>query len=323
MNTTRRLWIGLGLLLAVAFAILLAMGRELYLKAPPMPERVVSASGQALYTRGDIELGRRVWQSIGGQQLGSIWGHGALVAPDWSADWLHREALALVEIWSQRDYGSAYARLAATQREVLNVRLREELRRNQYRSEDGTLLVSADRAQAIATVAAHYESVFGTDPATAALRVAYAMREGTVDTAEHRQAMTGFFFWTSWAAVTNRPRDTKSYTSNWPYDPLVGNTPVASTFLWTVFSVLFMIAGIALLAWHYAAYHRKELPVTPPATDPLAALVLTPRCARPKNISGSCLRFFSPRSCWGRLPHTTRWSAISTDSQSRNFCLTH
>ena len=276
MNTTRRLWIGLGLLLAVAFAILLAMGRELYLKAPPMPERVVSASGQALYTRGDIELGRRVWQSIGGQQLGSIWGHGALVAPDWSADWLHREALALVEIWSQRDYGSAYARLAATQREVLNVRLREELRRNQYRSEDGTLLVSADRAQAIATVAAHYESVFGTDPATAALRVAYAMREGTVDTAEHRQAMTGFFFWTSWAAVTNRPRDTKSYTSNWPYDPLVGNTPVASTFLWTVFSVLFMIAGIALLAWHYAAYHRKELPVTPPATDPLAALVLTP-----------------------------------------------
>ncbi len=276
MNTTRRLWVGLGLLLAVAFAILLAMGRELYLKAPPMPERVVSASGQVLYTRGDMELGRRVWQSIGGQQLGSIWGHGALVAPDWSADWLHREALALAEIWAQRDYGTGYAQLTTTQREVLNVRLREELRRNQYRREDGTLLVSADRAQAIATVAAHYESVFGTDPATAALRVAYAMREGTVDTAEHRQAMTGFFFWTSWAAVTNRPGDTKSYTSNWPYDPLVGNTPVASTFLWTVFSVLFMIAGIALLAWHYAAYHRKELPVTPPASDPLAALVLTP-----------------------------------------------
>ncbi len=149
MNTTRRLWIGLGLLLAVAFAILLAMGRELYLKAPPMPDRVVAASGQVMYTRADMELGRRVWQSIGGQQLGSIWGHGALVAPDWSADWLHREALALLDIWAQRDHGVDYAQLAAAEREALNVRLREEMRRNQYRSEDRTLLVSADRARAI------------------------------------------------------------------------------------------------------------------------------------------------------------------------------
>ena len=276
MNTTRRLWVGLGLLLAVAFAVLLAMGWELYLKAPPMPERVVAANGQQLYSRADIELGRRVWQSIGGQQLGSIWGHGALVAPDWSADWLHREALALLEVWSQRDFGASYAQLSATQREGLNVRLREEMRRNQYRSDDQSITVSDDRAQAMAVVAAHYQSLFGTDPAATALRVTYAMREGTVDTSEHRHAMSGFFFWTAWAAVTNRPGDTKSYTSNWPYDPLVGNTPTSSTFLWTAFSVLFMIAGIGLLAWHYAAYHRKELPVTPPTVDPLLGLTLTP-----------------------------------------------
>ena len=276
MNTTRRLWVGLGVLLAMAFAILLAMGWELYLKAPPMPEKVVAANGQLLYSRGEIELGRRVWQSIGGQQLGSIWGHGALVAPDWSADWLHREATALLEVWSQHDFDSGYAQLTTAQREALNVRLREELRRNLYRSSDRSIEVSNDRAQAIAAVAAHYQSLFGSDPATRALRVTYAMREDTIDTPEHRHAMTGFFFWTAWAAVTARPGDTKSYTSNWPYDPLVGNTPTSSTFLWTVFSVLFMIAGIGLLAWHYAAYHRKELPVTPPATDPLLSLTLTP-----------------------------------------------
>lgn len=58
------------------------------------------------------------------------------MAPDWSADWLHREALALLEVWSQRDFGASYAQLSATQREGLNVRLREEMRRNQYRSDD-------------------------------------------------------------------------------------------------------------------------------------------------------------------------------------------
>jgi nitric oxide reductase subunit B len=67
-----------------------------------------------------------------------------------------------------------------------------------------------------------------------------------------------------------------SYTSNWPYDPVVGNTPTSSAFLWTVFSVLFMIAGIGLLAWHYAVWHRNEPHLAPPATDPLAALKITP-----------------------------------------------
>jgi nitric oxide reductase subunit B len=276
MDTRRRLWIGLTVLLAVAFAILLAMGRELYLKAPPMPEQVVAASGQVLYTRSDIELGRRVWQSIGGQQLGSIWGHGALVAPDWSADWLHREATALLDVWALRAARVHYTQLPVAEQESLNSRLRAELRYNSFDAASRTITVSTDRAAAINTVAAHYLSVFGTDPATAALRVTYAMREGTVDTAAHRQAMTGFFFWTAWAAVTERPGGAKSYTSNWPYDPLVGNTPTSSTFLWTVFSVLFMIAGIALLAWHYAAYHRREPAVVPPASDPLLGLTLTP-----------------------------------------------
>ena len=43
----------------------------------------------------DIQRGQAVWQSTGGMQQGSIWGHGGYVAPDWSADWLHREAIAL------------------------------------------------------------------------------------------------------------------------------------------------------------------------------------------------------------------------------------
>src|SRR3546814_14105705 len=63
-----------------------------------MPEQVVTRSGQVVYTRDDIEVGRSVWQSIGGQQNGSIWGHGALIAPDWSAEWLHLEVMAMLEL---------------------------------------------------------------------------------------------------------------------------------------------------------------------------------------------------------------------------------
>jgi nitric oxide reductase subunit B len=102
------------------------------------------------------------------------------------------------------------------------------------------------------------------------------MTEGALPEKADRQALTAFFFWTAWAAVTDRPGDTKTYTNNWPYDPLVGNTPTPSTFLWTVFSVLFLIAGIALLAWHHARTATHDGAPTPPAFDPLRHLVVTP-----------------------------------------------
>jgi len=276
MNTTKRLWIALALLLTVGFGVLLWMGGEIYRHQPPVPEKVVTQSGQILFTRDDIQTGRTVWQSIGGQQLGSIWGHGALVAPDWSADWLHREAQAWLQIRASSQYGKSFKSLSAGDQAKLGAELRPDIRANTYDPATKVLTISDERAQAISEVAAHYESLFSNDPATQALRETYAMKDGTVDTMEHRRQMSTFFFWTSWAAVTSRPNQTASYTNNWPYDPLVGNEATPSAFLWTVFSVLFMIAGIGLLAWHYAVYHGKEGPLTPPLNDPLRGIVITP-----------------------------------------------
>ena len=276
MDQTRKLWLGLAALLVASFSVLAWMGGEIHRQAPPMPTAVVTASGTTIYTQADIETGRQVWQSFGGQQLGSIWGHGALVAPDWSADWLHREATTRLDLRAVSAFGKNYDQLAAGDRAKLQAELAPDMRRNGYDPATGVLTVADERGVAIAKVAAHYESLFSDDPATAALRETYAMREHTVDNPEYRRQMTGFFFWTAWAAGTERPGAAVTYTNNWPYEPLINNAPSSSTFLWTVFSVLFMIAGIGLLGWHYAAFHGKEKPPVPPLTDPLLDITLTP-----------------------------------------------
>ena len=108
MQTTRRLWLGLGALLVASFSLLLWMGREIYHQAPPVPLQVVTTEGQVVYTADDFTSGRQVWQSIGGMQLGSIWGHGALVAPDWSAAWMHREGLELLELLARHEQGDTF-----------------------------------------------------------------------------------------------------------------------------------------------------------------------------------------------------------------------
>src|SRR5688572_17215027 len=275
MNPTRKLWLSLAALLVASFAVLLWVGGEIHRVKPPIPDAVVTAEGRTLYTRADIERGRQVWQSTGGQQLGSIWGHGSYVAPDWSADWLHREAVAWLDIVAQRQHGVTFAELPEEQRAALQAWLKPRIRANSFDANTQQLAVSNDRANAIEAVAAHYQSLFGDDPATLELRKAYAMKNGTVTDAEHRRALSAFIWWSAWAAVTERPGKTIRYTNNWPHDPLVGNTPPGHLFLWTVFSVLFLIAGIAALGWHHAR-NKDEPPPELPKTDPLAMVRITP-----------------------------------------------
>ena len=277
MSDTRKLWTLLGVLLVVSFSVLLWSGTRIYEAAPPMPDRVAAADGTTIYSRAEIEKGRQVWQSMGGMQLGSIWGHGGYVAPDWSADWLHREALAVLDGWAQAEDGMPYAELGAERQAALEGRLRGVMRTNTYDPETQTITLAPARAQAIREVSTHYESLFGDDPATAELREAYAMKNGTVPDAENRRVLSAFFWWTAWAAGTERPDDTITYTNNWPHEPLIGNKPPASTFLWSAFSVTFLLAGIGLLGWHHAVTHgRDEARVPLPEFDPMRHVKATP-----------------------------------------------
>lgn len=86
MSPVKKLWWCLGILFVGSFGALLLIGGEIYRQAPPEPEAVVAEDGRVIFTLDDIQRGRQVWQTMGGQQLGSIWGHGSYVAPDWTAD---------------------------------------------------------------------------------------------------------------------------------------------------------------------------------------------------------------------------------------------
>ena len=56
-----------------------------------IPLRITDTAGVVVAGDGDVGRGQNVWQALGGMEVGSIWGHGSYVAPDWTADWLHQE----------------------------------------------------------------------------------------------------------------------------------------------------------------------------------------------------------------------------------------
>jgi nitric oxide reductase subunit B len=278
----RRLWSIFAVSMLVMFGTLLYFGAQIYQAAPPIPSVVRSADGSTIFTAEQIQSGQSVWQSMGGMQQGSIWGHGSYVAPDWSADWLHREALALLDRLALVPAGTSYAALAPPEQARLQTVLERTMRTNTYDAESGSLTISNERAEAIAAVGEHYTALFrGTTAEAQMLREQYAFPVNATLTAEESSALNAFFFWTAWAASTERPGDTITYTSNWPHEPLVGNTPTGAVFMWTFISILVLLGGIGALVWYYArefdVWRRDGEPETGFArSDFMDAAVVTP-----------------------------------------------
>ncbi len=275
MTSTRKAWTAFALVVALSFAVLGYYGYQVYVQAPPIPERVVTADGRVLWTGEEIRTGQNVWQSVGGHDLGSVWGHGAYVAPDWSADWLHREAVAMADLLARDRFGQPYEALDQATRAAVRQLVAAELRSNTYDRDSGDLVVSPLRARAAEAVAAHYDALFGDDPELEELREDYAMRTPTIPDPGRRRALAAFFFWTSWACAAERPGSDVSYTNNWPPEPFIGNEPSAPIIVWSLVSILALLAGVGALTWYMAA-SREEEAVAVPGKDPLLGLQPTP-----------------------------------------------
>lgn len=259
----KKFWLSFAVVFFLSFAVLGWIGTRIYQEMPPIPTTVTSTDGTVLLADGDIARGQNVWQALGGMEVGSVWGHGSYVAPDWTADWLHRETSFVLNDWASTEFGVPYEKLSAENQAKLRGRLEELYRKNTYDQATNSIVIDPVRSRAFESCLQHFSSVFmGGEKA-------YAIPPHSVDTPEHMRQFAGFIFWTAWAASANRPHDRVSYTHNWPYEPLVGNRPTGESVLWTGVSIIMLLAGICAMVWWYAAEKREEPASAPPASDPL------------------------------------------------------
>ncbi|MEO8496937.1 MAG: nitric-oxide reductase large subunit, partial [Planctomycetota bacterium] len=266
----KRLWILFGLVLVASFAVLGWIGGRIYHEAPPIADKVVTTDGQVVVDEGDIQAGQNVWQSMGGMEVGSIWGHGSYVAPDWTADWLHREAMFILNRWANDEFEGDYEELDGERKAQLSGRLAKLMRTNTFDPATETITIDPLRADAFQSNLAHYSDVFSKGNSD------YAIHPGAVTDPDRLKKLSAFFFWSSWAASTNRPDDHISYTNNWPYEPLVENRATGEAVVWTGVSIIMLLAGISAMAWWYASRRNEEEEPVVPEIDPLGQWEATP-----------------------------------------------
>ena len=276
MGEYKKYWIAVVAVLIIGFSILGYLGTDVYHQAPPVPTAYVSQDGQVLFTKEDILHGQSAWQSTGGQSVGTVLGHGAYQAPDWTADWLHKEVSIMLDIKSQEAFGVLYNQLGPAQQAAVKEVVKEEYLGSAVR-DDGTVVLSPERITAMNITGRYFVELYGDNPELTLTRDHFAMKDNTLPELQDRIDMARFFFWTTWMASTQRPGTDATYTNNWPHEPLLDHNPTPESVAWSVVSVIILLCGIGVVVWLWSFGKKDdEHALVPPAEDPISKITLTP-----------------------------------------------
>lgn len=232
--------------LAVGFATLGVVTLLAYRNAPPIPQKVVDQSGKLVFSDKDILDGQEVFLKYALMEHGTLWGHGAYLGPDYSASYLRREAEIVREHLAIKRFGTSFESLEAAQQDAVSAALPAVLKENRYDPNTRTLTLTDGEVAAFHTQQGEWAAYFRDG--------APGLPPGYIKNPHELDALTAYLAWAAWATRANRPERPYSYTGNWPYEPLIGNTPTSQALLWSALSLVFLLAGLGAMLFVFGRF---------------------------------------------------------------------
>lgn len=266
---------GVFIILLVEFALLIWVSTGTYLRnvGPPVPDQVVDSSGKQVFNGDDIRAGQQVFLKYALLDNGTVWGHGAYLGPDFSAEYLHQLALEVSDFLSLQRDNRSFQQLTAVEQAALRPLVNNFLAENRYNEQTHTLQYTQPESVSFQKQIAQWGDYFSGSLASRGLP------QKTIQNKDELRQLTAFFSWAAWATTANVPGQNYSYTNNFPYEPLVGNGPSSPAILWSTLSLIALLAGTALILlafgrFHYLGWHGESglyppqmLPGNPTASE--------------------------------------------------------
>ncbi len=246
--TISSLWLQTSIItFIVGFAVLGYLAYVMHAQQPPVPKEVRTADGTLLFSGDDVLAGQHLFQKYGLMQFGSVYGHGAYLGPDFTAQYLHMAGQDMQRFYSDGTGTSPEA----------SARVAREFKANLYDPANGVLTFTPGQSYAFAQMEKFYRGWFGPNQQQRGLQ-----RPHIAEASDIHQ-LTSFFAWASWTATAARPGTSYSYTNNWPPEPMAANSPTAEAFMWSVLSLIALLGGIGLILFFVGRYnllgwHRGE-----------------------------------------------------------------
>jgi nitric oxide reductase subunit B len=229
------------LVMIAGFSVLSIVTVLTYTNAPPIPEQVTDLTGSVLFTGADIQAGQEVFLKYGLMEHGSLWGHGAYLGPDYSAEYLHRLSEVTRDTIATERYSKPFAQLSPDEQSVISARTIAALKENRYEPASRALRFSSGEVAAYRTQLPEWSDYFTRKDAAPGLPANY------IQNPAERKALTAYFAWAAWATTAHRPGKDYSYTNNWPYEPIAGNRPSTETYVWSALSLITLLSGLGLI----------------------------------------------------------------------------
>jgi nitric oxide reductase subunit B len=228
------------LVMVVGFSILGLITRIAYDNTPPIPQRVVDADGHVLFTRDQVVQGQGVFLKNNLMEHGTLWGHGAYLGPDYSASHLHEQTLSMQKLLALKIYHKPFDQLNAFEQGSVSQEIPKILKLNRYDTHTDTLAFTEEEAKSYEYNLHFWNNYFTSGEAP-------GLPKNYISNVDDLNALSSFFAWAAWAAVTNRPKEDFTYTNNFPYDPLAGNYPSSDAYLWSAISLIFILGVTGLV----------------------------------------------------------------------------
>ncbi len=247
-------------LLAVAiltFALLAWATVLTYRRVPPQPERFVTDSGVTLMTADNIMGGKGGFQKADLMDYGSLYGMGSYYGEDYTASILVRLGTLTQDGVARARFGHRFAALSPDQQASATATMRQELQGIDLTQ--ATVKVPPATAGAIAELQKELSVTLVTPAPELGWTPAYSLHGSeALDTAD-------FLIYSAITTVARRPDVNWSWTENWPFEPLVGNTPTTNTFRWTwiSFCFTFLMFGVVLFIYEFWLNHPDDAPMDP------------------------------------------------------------
>src|ERR1035437_8611825 len=145
-----RTWVQVAALVVLfGFTVLGFLAFRTYETGPPIADRVLSQDGTVIFTGADVTAGQELFLKNGLMEYGSVFGHGAYLGPDFTADYLHRAAVI-----ATGQYGGSASDTA--QKQVI-----KDFKTNQYDAASRTLTYTSAQATAFEEMVGYYANYFG------------------------------------------------------------------------------------------------------------------------------------------------------------------
>ncbi len=236
------------LIILLCFSVLIWVAVSAYENAPPIPTRVLDPAGRTLFTGDDILSGQEVFLKNGLMENGTIWGHGAYLGPDFSAEYLHTLAVHTGDVLGRKVFNADFGHLSETQAIMVSGAIAGLLKENRYDGASGTLVFTEAEASSFERQKAKWREYFSN------VRLNRGLLPDAIGDRKELDRLVSFFAWTAWASVANRPGKSYSYTNNFPYDPLAGNRPTAGAYLWSALGLITLLGGTALVLFSFGRF---------------------------------------------------------------------